>query len=233
MPIRLDSHSADFAERFRGFLAAKREASADVEQTVRAHHRRRGRARRRGADRADRANSTGSISTKAGLRVSAAEIDARREGLRPAGARRAQARARPDRGLSPPAKPKDERFTDALGVELGCALDRDRSGRALRAGRHRGLSVLGADERRAGQGRRRAAPGDGGAGAGRQAQLRWCWRRPSSPASTRSIASAARRRWRRSPTAPRRSRRSPRSSAPATPMSPPPSAWCSARSAST
>ena len=39
-----------------------------------------------------------------------------------------------------------------------------------------------------------------------------------SPASTRSIGSAARRRSRRSPTAPRRSRRSSRSSAPATPI---------------
>ncbi len=29
----------------------------------------------------------------------------------------------------------------------------------------------------------------------------WCWRRPSSPASTRSIASAARKPWPRSPTA--------------------------------
>ena len=52
--------------------------------------------------------------------------------------------------------PKDERFTDALGVELGWRWTRDRRGRALCARRHRGLSVLGADERRAGQGRRRA-----------------------------------------------------------------------------
>ena len=36
MPIRLDSRSADFAERFRAFLATKREAAADVEQAVRA-----------------------------------------------------------------------------------------------------------------------------------------------------------------------------------------------------
>src|SRR5205807_7801604 len=35
MPIRLDSRAADFPERFRAFLATKREAAADVEQVVR------------------------------------------------------------------------------------------------------------------------------------------------------------------------------------------------------
>ena len=68
--------------------------------------------------------------------------------------------------------------------------------------------------------RRRAQP----AGAGRRAPRR---RRRDLPRS------AARRRSRRWPMARRRSRRSPRSSGPATPMSPPPSAGCSARSAST
>src|SRR4029453_2207190 len=36
MPIRLDRRAPDFAERFRAFLDTKREASADVEQAVRA-----------------------------------------------------------------------------------------------------------------------------------------------------------------------------------------------------
>src|SRR2546421_13095083 len=36
MPIRLDSRTADFAERFRAFLGTKREAAADVETAVRA-----------------------------------------------------------------------------------------------------------------------------------------------------------------------------------------------------
>ena len=31
MPIRLTSHSADFAERFNAFLAMKREVSADID----------------------------------------------------------------------------------------------------------------------------------------------------------------------------------------------------------
>ena len=36
MPIRLDRRAPDFSERFRAFLATKREASADVEAVVRA-----------------------------------------------------------------------------------------------------------------------------------------------------------------------------------------------------
>src|ERR1044072_4818991 len=36
MPIRLDSRAADFPQKFRAFLDTKREASADVEQAVRA-----------------------------------------------------------------------------------------------------------------------------------------------------------------------------------------------------
>ena len=36
MPVRLDHSSADFAGQFQGFLGAKREASVDVEATVRA-----------------------------------------------------------------------------------------------------------------------------------------------------------------------------------------------------
>ena len=36
MPIRIDSSSADFTERFNAFLAMKREVSADIETAVRA-----------------------------------------------------------------------------------------------------------------------------------------------------------------------------------------------------
>ena len=36
MPIRLDRRAPDFGERFRAFLATKREASADVDAVVRA-----------------------------------------------------------------------------------------------------------------------------------------------------------------------------------------------------
>ena len=36
MPLRLDTRQPDFAEQFRVFLGAKREASVDVEAAVRA-----------------------------------------------------------------------------------------------------------------------------------------------------------------------------------------------------
>src|SRR5258705_12324504 len=36
MPVRFDSRSADFAERFASFLATKREVSADIEAASRA-----------------------------------------------------------------------------------------------------------------------------------------------------------------------------------------------------
>jgi ABC-type dipeptide/oligopeptide/nickel transport system ATPase component len=36
MPVRLDRNSADFAQRFAGFLAMKREVSADIESATRA-----------------------------------------------------------------------------------------------------------------------------------------------------------------------------------------------------
>ena len=39
MPIRIDSQSADFASRFRAFLAMKREVSADVEAAARGQPR--------------------------------------------------------------------------------------------------------------------------------------------------------------------------------------------------
>ena len=116
MPIRLDRRAPDFAERFRAFLSTKREAAADVEAVVRAII----------ADvaaRGDRAlieltrNSTAPISRPRGDGYAEIEFGLRR--LRSKGARCAHARARSDRGLSPPAIARDDRFTDALGVELG------------------------------------------------------------------------------------------------------------------
>lgn len=118
MPLRLDSQSADFATRFSAFLSVKREAAQDVEQTVRgiiaevmAH-----------GDRAlfeltakfDRIDLS-----KTGLRVAAAEIDAA-ETLCNGEALAALKFAR-DRieAYHARQKPSDDRFTDALGVELG------------------------------------------------------------------------------------------------------------------
>src|SRR4029453_10415056 len=75
MPVRLDTSSADFDPKFREFLAAKREVSADVERATRAIV----------DDVAARGDAALIEATKkfdrlevdaAGLRVTAAEIDA-------------------------------------------------------------------------------------------------------------------------------------------------------------
>ena len=75
MPIRLDRSSADFHERFKDFLAAKREVSADVEAAARAIV----------SDVAARGDAALIEATKkydrleleaSGLRVTPAEIDA-------------------------------------------------------------------------------------------------------------------------------------------------------------
>jgi len=118
MPLRLDSRASDFAERFRTFLATKREVSADVEAAVRAII----------ADVADRGDRAVIELTrqfdrfdpaKAGLKVAADEIDAAvaacdRRALDALIFARDRIEAYHRRHL-----PADERFTDALGVELG------------------------------------------------------------------------------------------------------------------
>jgi histidinol dehydrogenase len=118
MPLRLDSQSADFATRFSAFLGVKREAAQDVEATVRGIID----AVRTGGDRAlfeltakfDRIDLS-----KTGLRVSAAEIDAA-EKLCNAEAMAALRLARTRiEAYHARQKPADDRFTDALGVELG------------------------------------------------------------------------------------------------------------------
>jgi histidinol dehydrogenase len=118
MPIRLDSRAPDFAARFRAFLATKREASSDVEAAVReiiAEVVARGDAAlielTRKFDRVD----LGQI----GLKVTADEIETAyaacdRRALDALALARDRIEAYHRRQL-----PKDERFTDALGVELG------------------------------------------------------------------------------------------------------------------
>src|SRR6266568_7305126 len=118
MPIRLDRRAPDFGERFRAFLATKREAAAEVDAVVRAMI----------ADvaaRGDRALIE--LSRKldrvaleqTGLRVRADEIDAAyaacdRRSLDALALARERIEAYHRRQL-----PRDDRFTDALGVELG------------------------------------------------------------------------------------------------------------------
>ncbi len=118
MPLRLDARDADFNERFRAFLGAKREAAADVEAAARAIiadvQARGDRALIELTRKLDRVDLS-----KAGLRVSAAEIDAALaacdgEALDALKLARDRIEAYHLR-----QKPKDDRFTDALGVELG------------------------------------------------------------------------------------------------------------------
>jgi histidinol dehydrogenase len=118
MPVRLDQSSADFAERFARFLAIKREVAADIETATRAivdDVAIRGDAAlieaTRKFDRLDLAPGQ--------LRVTAAEIEAAVKAC-DAGTLDALRFAR-DRieVFHRRQLPKDERFTDALGVELG------------------------------------------------------------------------------------------------------------------
>jgi len=118
MPLRLDSQSADFPTRFRAFLGVKREATQDVEQAVRAII---ADVRARG-DRALTeltAKYDGVDLAKAGLRVTATEINAAEKSC-DAEALAALKLAR-DRieAFHQRQQPRDTRFTDPLGVELG------------------------------------------------------------------------------------------------------------------
>src|SRR5712672_1585468 len=118
MPIRLDRSSADFAERFASFLATKREVSADIERATRVI--------------VDDVAARGDIALieatrkfdrldlkPGGLRITPAEIDA---AVKACDAKTLDALefARDRIELFHKRQlPKDERFIDALGVELG------------------------------------------------------------------------------------------------------------------
>ena len=118
MPIRMTTHAPDFAERFRGFLAAKRELSEDVSaaaQAIVADVIARGDAAlvalSRRFDRVDL--------DAVGLRVSADEIeramhDCDADSLEALGLAKARIEAYHRRQV-----PANDRFVDALGAELG------------------------------------------------------------------------------------------------------------------
>ena len=118
MPVRLDRNSADFAQRFADFLAMKREVSADIESATRAIV----------DDVAARGDLALIEATRkfdrldlkpGGLRITPAEIDAAVKAC-DAGTLDALKFARDRIELFHRRQlPKDERFTDALGVELG------------------------------------------------------------------------------------------------------------------
>jgi histidinol dehydrogenase len=118
MPLRLDRRSADFDERFATFLAAKREVSADVERATRAIVE----------DVAARGDAALLEATKKfdrldleanALRVSAAEIDAAMMACDAATLDALNFARERIEAFHRRQLPKDERFTDPLGVELG------------------------------------------------------------------------------------------------------------------
>jgi histidinol dehydrogenase len=118
MPIRLSANDAGFGERFAAFLDTKREASADVESAVR-------KIIADVAERGDRALIEYSKKfdrvdlEKLGMKVKPAEIDAALDST-DRKTRAALELAR-DRVESHHRRqlPKDDLYTDALGVELG------------------------------------------------------------------------------------------------------------------
>jgi histidinol dehydrogenase len=118
MPLRLDSQSDDFAERFRALLSVKRETAQDVEQTVRgiiAYVAARGdRALIELTAKFDRVNLA-----KLGLRVPAVEIDAAEKFCDPQALDALKLARDRIEAYHRRQKPVDERFTDSLGVELG------------------------------------------------------------------------------------------------------------------
>src|SRR3979411_3408611 len=127
MPVRLDSRSADFVQQFLRFLASKREVSADIERATRVI--------------VDDVAARGDIALieatrkfdrldlgPGGLRITSAEIDAAlkacdTETLDALAFARDRIEIFHRRQL-----PKDERFTDALGVELGGGRERIEGG---------------------------------------------------------------------------------------------------------
>lgn len=120
MPLRLDRTAADFDARFTAFLATKREVSEDVDATVRdiiARVRAEGDAAL--IDYTARFDRLDLSAGRPGIRITEAEIDAAvaavdadtLAALELAHARIAAHHAR--------QMPKDDRYTDALGVELG------------------------------------------------------------------------------------------------------------------
>jgi histidinol dehydrogenase len=118
MPVRLDRNSADFDQRFAAFLGAKREVSADVEKATRAIVE--DVAARGDAALIEATRKFDRLDIDAGsLRVTTAEIEA---AVKACDAKTVEAlKLARDRieTFHKKQMPKDERFADPLGVELG------------------------------------------------------------------------------------------------------------------
>ena len=118
MPIQLDSQSPDFSERFRAFLGTKRETAQDVDQRVRAI--------------IDEVKAYGDRAllqltlefdrldfTKVSMRVTQAEIDDAEKSCKPEALAALKLARERIEAYHLRQKPADERYRDALGVELG------------------------------------------------------------------------------------------------------------------
>ena len=232
MPQFLATTDPDFEPRFAALLAQKREADADVDAAVAAIL----------ADVAARGDAAVIELTErfdraapdpATLAFSEAEIDAAVATVAPEDRAALELAADRIRAYHERQRPDDARWTDAAGAELGWRWTPVGAAGLYVPG---GLAsypssvLMNAIPARVAGVERLVicAPTPG-----RRGQPAGAARRPPRRRRRPSTASAARRRSPRSPTAPRRSRRSTRSPAPATPGSPPPSAGCSAGSAST
>jgi histidinol dehydrogenase len=118
MAIRLDTRSADFAQQFRAFLDGKRETSADVEAAVRAIVN----------DVAARGDTALKAYTqkfdrldldRVGLKVTADEIAAALADCAPAALDALKLARDRIEVFHRRQMPRDDSFTDSLGVELG------------------------------------------------------------------------------------------------------------------
>jgi histidinol dehydrogenase len=118
MPTRLDTRSSDFDARFQAFLGAKRESSQDVESAARGII----------ADVVARGDAALVEFTRkfdrvevdaAGLRVTATELDEAAGKCDPRAVDALKFARDRIEAYHLRQLPKDERFTDALGVELG------------------------------------------------------------------------------------------------------------------
>ncbi len=117
MPLRLDARDPAFPAAFAALLAMKREVSQDVETAVRAIVgsvvAEGDAALLRHTKTFDRFDPTGR------LRISEGEIDAAEKACDPKALEALRFAATRIRAYHERQKPKDDRFTDALGVELG------------------------------------------------------------------------------------------------------------------
>ena len=132
MPVRLDRSSADFAGRFAGFLATKREVSADIEAATRAIV---DDVAARGDLALIEANFRANIDrlelNAGACSITPAEVDAAVKGLRRPNPRRAEIRTGPDRDFPSAAIAKGRPAASPMrsASSSASALERDRIGR--------------------------------------------------------------------------------------------------------